>query len=162
EEILRAVAVMRVEVDDQHALAARGQFGRGDGDVVEQAESHRPLGEGMMPRRPHRTERVVAIAAFEPLHGIEAGTGGQHRGVERWRVGPWRGDTRVAYVAPVADGAPATASTVRRCCDLLAERGFHRAISAALGAAEARGFIEAGFDVRERLHLLVYDFDDAP
>lgn len=83
-------------------------------------------------------------------------------GADRLRVGPWRGDTQVAYVAPLADGAPATVDAVRRCCTVLAERGYRRAITAALGPAESRGFIEAGFEVRERLHLLALDLHDVP
>src|SRR5205085_5099579 len=39
----------------------------------------------------------------------------------------------------------------------LAGRGYTEVITAALGPAESRGFIEAGFEVRERLHLLAHD-----
>ena len=83
-------------------------------------------------------------------------------GTDRLRVGSWRGDTRTAYVAPLADGAPAAADAVRRCCSVLAERGYETVITAALGPAESRGFIEAGFEVRERLHLLAHDLRDVP
>ena len=83
-------------------------------------------------------------------------------GADRLRVGPWRGDSRVAYVAPLADGAPATVDAVRRCCDLLRGRGFAEVITAALGPAESKGFIEAGFDVRERLHLLAHEMLELP
>src|SRR5437763_10851887 len=83
-------------------------------------------------------------------------------GADRLRVGPWRGDTRTAYVAPLAEGAPAAAEAVRRCCTVLAERGFHAVITAALGPAESRGFIEAGFEVREKLHLLAHDLHGVP
>jgi ribosomal protein S18 acetylase RimI-like enzyme len=83
-------------------------------------------------------------------------------GTDRLRVGSWRGDARVAYIAPLADGAPAAVEAVRRCCDVLGGRGFHEVITAALGPAESRGFIEAGFQVRERLHLLAHDLHDLP
>jgi ribosomal protein S18 acetylase RimI-like enzyme len=83
-------------------------------------------------------------------------------GADRLRVGPWRGDARVAYVAPLADGAPATVDAVRRCCDLLRSRGFTEIITAALGQGESRGFLEAGFEVRERLHLLAHDMFAIP
>ena len=53
-------------------------------------------------------------------------------GADRLRVGPWRGDTRTAYVAPLAEGAPTTAEAVRQCCTLLAGRGFRAVITAAL------------------------------
>ena len=78
-------------------------------------------------------------------------------GADRLRVGSWRGDAQIAYIAPLADGAPATVDAVRRCCDVLAGRGYREVITAALGPAESRGFIEAGFQVRERLHLLAHD-----
>jgi len=81
-------------------------------------------------------------------------------GTDRLRVGSWRGDSRTAYIAPLADGAPAATDAVRRCCTVLGERGYETAITAALGPAESRGFIEAGFDVRERLHLLAHDLHD--
>jgi ribosomal protein S18 acetylase RimI-like enzyme len=83
-------------------------------------------------------------------------------GGDRLRVGSWRGDEQIAYIAPLADGAPATVEAVRRCCEVLSERGYHEVITAALGPAESRGFIEAGFEVRERLHLLAHDLLDVP
>lgn len=81
-------------------------------------------------------------------------------GTDRLRVGSWRGDACTAYIAPLADGSPAAADAVRRCCSVLRERGYETAITAALGPAESRGFIEAGFEVRERLHLLAHDLHD--
>jgi ribosomal protein S18 acetylase RimI-like enzyme len=83
-------------------------------------------------------------------------------GGDRLRVGSWRGDEKIAYIAPLADGAPAAVEAVRRCCEVLGERGYHEVITAALGPAESRGFIEAGFEVRERLHLLAHDLLDVP
>jgi ribosomal protein S18 acetylase RimI-like enzyme len=83
-------------------------------------------------------------------------------GADRLRVGSWRGDARIAYIAPLADGAPAAVDAVRRCCDVLGGRGYREVITAALGPAESRGFIEAGFQVRERLHLLAHDLMDLP
>ena len=86
-------------------------------------------------------------------------------GGQRLRVGPFRGDTRTAYVAPLPEGAPPTTDAVRRCCEVLIERGFVEAVTAALGPAEAHGFMTAGFEIRERLHLLAHDLlvlPDAP
>lgn len=83
-------------------------------------------------------------------------------GADRLRVGSWRGDGQIAYVAPLAESAPATADAVRRCCEVLRSRGYCEAITAALGPAESRGFIEAGFHVREQLHLLAHDLRDLP
>jgi ribosomal protein S18 acetylase RimI-like enzyme len=86
-------------------------------------------------------------------------------GGQRLRVGPFRGDTHTAYVAPLPETAPPTTDAVRRCCEVLAERGYLEAVTAALGPAEAHGFLTAGFEVRERLHLLAHDLlvlPDAP
>lgn len=75
-------------------------------------------------------------------------------GTERLRVGPWRGDDALAYVAPVAETPPVSAAMVRHCCEVLAGRGYTEVVTGALGNQEQRGFLECGFDVREQLHLL--------
>lgn len=77
-------------------------------------------------------------------------------------MGPWRGDACVAYLAPVAGTPPPTASMVRWCCDLLAARGYARAVTGALAEAEQAGFAAAGFEVREHLHLLAHDLAEIP
>src|SRR5918997_530477 len=51
---------------------------------------------------------------------------------------------------------------VRHCCDLLAARGFGEVLTGALSPAEQRGFLDAGFVVRESLHLLAHDLADLP
>jgi len=83
-------------------------------------------------------------------------------GSGRLRVGPWRGDDRVAYLAPVGDGPAPTPDAVRAAVSGLAERGYVEAVTAALGPLEAQGFLLAGFAVRERLHLLARDLHDLP
>lgn len=81
-------------------------------------------------------------------------------GGERIRIGPWRGDAQVAYVAPLAGTPSPTADIVGRSCAVLAERGYVEVITAALGPVEAQGFVAAGFEIRERLHLLDHDLRD--
>lgn len=83
-------------------------------------------------------------------------------GGQRLRVGPFRGDDHIAYVAPLPDGQPPTTDAVLRCCELLAGRGYAEVVTAALGPAESHGFLTAGFEVRERLHLLAHDLLDLP
>jgi len=78
-------------------------------------------------------------------------------GKESARIGPWRTDGSVAFFVPVPDAAPPSPEFVRRCLELLREQGFQRVITAALSPDEQRGFLEAGFEVQERLHLLVLD-----
>jgi ribosomal protein S18 acetylase RimI-like enzyme len=80
----------------------------------------------------------------------------------RLRVGPWRGDARIAYLAPVGEGPGPGVDAIRACCATLAARGYHDAITAALGPVEARSFLAAGFAVRERLHLLAHDLRHLP
>jgi GNAT superfamily N-acetyltransferase len=83
-------------------------------------------------------------------------------GAGRLRVGAWRGSDRIAYVAPVPDGIPADAATVRRACAVLAGRGYTQVVTAALAPHEVRGFLAAGFTIREHLHLLSRDGDSLP
>ncbi len=78
-------------------------------------------------------------------------------GRESARIGPWRADGSVAFFVPVADGSPPSAEFVRRCLELLEVQGFQRVITGALSPDEQRGFLEAGFEVQERLHLLLLD-----
>lgn len=83
-------------------------------------------------------------------------------GEERVRTGPWRGDRHVAYLSPLPDAPVPSAAFVRRCCDLLASRGYTRVVTAALSEPEQRGFLAAGFAVEEQLHLLAHDLEDLP
>ena len=60
EDVLRAVAVMDVEIDDRDALGAVGRLGvtRGDGRIVEEAKAHRRRDFGMMAGRARGDEGV--------------------------------------------------------------------------------------------------------
>jgi ribosomal protein S18 acetylase RimI-like enzyme len=78
-------------------------------------------------------------------------------GGDRLRVGSWRGDAHVAYIAPLPESGPASTDAVRHCTALLRERGYNEAVTAALAASEANAFLAAGFTVRERLHLLAHE-----
>jgi GNAT superfamily N-acetyltransferase len=80
---------------------------------------------------------------------------------ERARLGSWRGERRVAQLSPVAT-APLSADFVTHCLGRLRAGGFTSVISSALPAAECEGFLGAGFDVREELHLLSHDLEDLP
>ena len=83
------------------------------------------------------------------------------RGAERLRVGPWRGDHSVAYVAPATERPP-SAAIVRHACEVLAARGYREVLTAALAAPERVGFVAAGFEVRDSLHLLAHDLRQLP
>ena len=86
----------------------------------------------------------------------------RHYGADRLRVGPWRGDARIAYVAPAPDAPPPTAGAVRQCLEELAEAGYTEVVTGALAPGEQGAFAAAGFEVRERLHLLAHDLVDLP
>lgn len=83
-------------------------------------------------------------------------------GTERARTGLWRGDRRVALLTPLPDAPTPSETFVRRCLDVLATRGFSRVVTGALAPTEQAGFLSAGFEVEERLHLLGHDLRDLP
>lgn len=78
-------------------------------------------------------------------------------GGERAKTGLWRGEAAVAFLNPVPDAPTPSAEFLRRCLATLAERGFTRVVTGALSPIEQVGFLAAGFDVAERLHLLGMD-----
>ena len=94
EDVLRAVAVMRVPVEDRHAADAQAlaEIFRGDRDVVEDAEAHARGGHGVVSGRPDRAEGVAHFAAEDGLDGRERrarrahGRRVGHRGDDRLRV----------------------------------------------------------------------------
>src|SRR5690606_36150127 len=60
-------------------------------------------------------------------------------GTDRLRIGPWRGDARTAFLAPVA-GRPASTATIDRCLDVLAAKGYRSVLTAALSRTEQEPF----------------------
>ena len=83
-------------------------------------------------------------------------------GWERARAGPWRGDGRVAYLAPLAPAGAPSVDFLRRCLETLAARGFEEVVTSALAPAEQGGFKAVGFEVYERLHLLSHKLENVP
>jgi len=81
-------------------------------------------------------------------------------GGEQARTGPWRGDRHTAYLAPMPEYPAPSADFVRRCLAVLADRGFRRVVTGALSPIEQTGFLAAGFEVEERLHLLGHNLDN--
>ena len=92
ENILRAVAVMDVEIDDRGAGKAvlLLRVARGDGGVVEEAEAHRLRRLGMMAGRPRGDEGVDGLVGQDFVDGVDGAAGraqrrleaaGRHRGV---------------------------------------------------------------------------------
>lgn len=91
-----------------------------------------------------------------------AGVGVIQWGRERARAGPWRGDARVAYLAPHPEGPPPSSAFLRRCIEALSADGYQAVVTGALSPAEQHPFRSVGFDEHERLHLLALDLDELP
>jgi hypothetical protein len=87
EHGLRAVAVVRVVVDDQHPLTTLGQRGSHHRHVRHEAEAHRLVLGGVVTRRTHRAERRVATPGLERRHRREPGASRQTRRLVRAGAG---------------------------------------------------------------------------
>ena len=99
-DVLGAVAVVHVEVDDGHALhavALAGVLG-GHRHVAEEAEAHGLVARGVVAGRAGAAEGVFQLAGNHRVHRVDGGTGRQQRravgvavhrsvGVERVAVG---------------------------------------------------------------------------
>jgi ribosomal protein S18 acetylase RimI-like enzyme len=83
-------------------------------------------------------------------------------GQERARARPWRGDGAIAELAPLPGSIVPSAEFVERCVSTLASRGFQEVVTAALSPIEQVPFLAAGFELRERLHLLAHDLNRLP
>ena len=77
------------------------------------------------------------------------------------RLGPWRGHEDVAYLSLGADRPPEPAF-VERCLQALRRQGYRRVITSALAPGESLPFVDSGFEVHERLHLLEHGMRDIP
>jgi hypothetical protein len=100
EQVLGAVAVVDVPVDDHHPLdpVPALQVARRHRDVVEQAEAHRPVGLGVVTGRAHAGEPVVDLAGHDRVNQGEHPAGGQAGGVMGGRRHPGVGVEREALV----------------------------------------------------------------
>ena len=83
EDVLGAVAVVHVEIDDGDALGGAAGDGvvRGDRDVVEQAESHRGRLLGVVAGWANRAERVARPAGRDLVDGEAGRAAAAQRGV---------------------------------------------------------------------------------
>ena len=77
KDLLRAVAVVDVEIGDQDSveIEAGEGFGRGQGDVGVDAKPHSRGRPGVMARRADQTERPPVVAAQNERDRLDAGTG---------------------------------------------------------------------------------------
>ena len=87
ENILRAVAVMHVEIDDGRAFGAVAvlRVARRDRGVVEQAEAHRPRRLGVMAGRANGDEGVVRLLVHHLVDRVHGAAGAAQRRLEAAR-----------------------------------------------------------------------------
>ncbi len=60
----------------------------------------------------------------------------------------------------MSSDTPPDPAVVDEAVDQLRERGYRAVVTSALSAAGSLAFVDAGFTVRERLHLLAHDMSD--
>lgn len=85
----------------------------------------------------------------------------------RWRGGwariaPWSGPERDVAHLTVGTDSPPPGEIVDRCLSRLRRAGYGGVVTNALTAADSLPFVDAGFTVRERLHLLEHDLRRLP
>lgn len=83
-------------------------------------------------------------------------------GPDQFRVGPWHGDPRIAYVTVTSRREQPSADAVRRLVERLRADGFEGVMTAALRAGEIAPFLHLGFAERERLVVLSHDLRMIP
>jgi ribosomal protein S18 acetylase RimI-like enzyme len=77
------------------------------------------------------------------------------------RVGPWRGQGHVAHLV-LGEGTAPDRDAVDDCLVRLRRGGYTVVVTSALTAADSLPFVDAGFEVRERLHLLEHLLEVVP
>jgi GNAT superfamily N-acetyltransferase len=83
------------------------------------------------------------------------------RGIDRFRIGTWRGDEHIALLSPRPGSIP-TPEGIGRALDEVRRRGHRTALTPALALSEQQPFERAGFVLHERLHLLRHDLLEIP
>jgi ribosomal protein S18 acetylase RimI-like enzyme len=82
-------------------------------------------------------------------------------GTNRMRLGAWRGDPSIGFLSPVPGVSPTT-SALDAALQVLAARGYRRVLTPALTHLEQQPFLDHGFVVHERLHLLRHHLGRVP
>jgi hypothetical protein len=101
EDLVGPVAVVHVPVEHEHALDAMGRLRVAcrHGDVGEEAEAHRPIGLGVVARRPQGGDTQPRPVAEQRVDKGDGSTGAAQRRLP----GPGHGD-RVGVDAPATAG----------------------------------------------------------
>lgn len=77
------------------------------------------------------------------------------------RIAPWRGGGGAGHLV-VGPDASVPPSVVHRCVERARASGYASLLTSAVSPQESEAFVDAGFAVRERLHLLALDLDAPP
>jgi ribosomal protein S18 acetylase RimI-like enzyme len=77
------------------------------------------------------------------------------------RIAPWRGGGTTAHLVVGAETG-VSPSVVQRGVEEARSSGYRSVLTSAVGPAESDVFVDAGFSVRERLHLLELELRAAP
>ena len=75
EDRFGAVTMMNIKIDDGHtfqSVLGQGMCG-GDGDIVEDAETHRQVAFGVMTRRSNSTKGAIDFFEYHHVNGLNAG-----------------------------------------------------------------------------------------
>jgi len=77
------------------------------------------------------------------------------------RVAAWHGRPDVASIALRGTDSPSP-RTLRRLLDRLRDDGYREVVTNALAPGASLPFVDTGFAVRGRLHMLIHDLEDLP
>jgi len=77
------------------------------------------------------------------------------------RIAPWRGGGGAAHLV-VSPDATVSSTVVRRCVEKARASGYASVLTSAVSTRESEPFVDAGFSVREQLHLLALDLRHPP
>ena len=77
------------------------------------------------------------------------------------RAAPWRGHADIAHLV-LGERVPSDPSVIDSCLNALRRSGYTTVVTTAMPPGDALPFVDAGFEMRERLHLLEHDLVTLP